>query len=61
MSSTSPRDGFEVYAGDDSLLQGLLRIGGAGLHHRRRQRQQHRRRQVVAHWQDAEGEAAQRR
>ena len=24
------RDGFEVYAGDDTLLLPLLRIGGAG-------------------------------
>jgi 4-hydroxy-tetrahydrodipicolinate synthase len=53
------RDGFEVYAGDDSLLQGLLRIGGAGCITAAANVNSSVAARVVAHWQDAEGESAQ--
>jgi 4-hydroxy-tetrahydrodipicolinate synthase len=54
------RHGFEVYAGDDSLLQGLLRIGGAGCITAAANVNSTIGASVVAHWQDAEGEAAQK-
>jgi 4-hydroxy-tetrahydrodipicolinate synthase len=53
------RDGFEVYAGDDSLLNSLLRIGGAGCITAAANMTSSIAARVVAHWQDAEGEAAQ--
>ena len=54
------RHGFEVYAGDDSLLHGLLRLGGAGCITAAANVNSTIGARVVAHWQDAEGEAAQR-
>jgi len=54
------RHGFEVYAGDDSLVQGLLRIGGAGCITAAANVGSSLSARVVAHWQGAEGEAAQR-
>jgi 4-hydroxy-tetrahydrodipicolinate synthase len=53
------RDGFEVYAGDDSLLQSLLRIGGAGCITAAANVNSSIAARVAAHWQDAEGETAQ--
>jgi 4-hydroxy-tetrahydrodipicolinate synthase len=54
------RHGFEVYAGDDSLLQSLLRLGGAGCITAAANVNSTIGARVVAHWQDAEGEAAQK-
>jgi 4-hydroxy-tetrahydrodipicolinate synthase len=54
------RHGFEVYAGDDSLLQGLLRIGGAGCITAAANVNSSIAARVAAHWQDAEGDAAQK-
>jgi 4-hydroxy-tetrahydrodipicolinate synthase len=54
------RDGFEVYAGDDSLLHGLLRIGGAGCITAAANVNSSIGARVVAHWQDAQAEDAQR-
>ncbi len=53
------RHGFEVYAGDDSLLHRLLQIGGAGCITAAANVNSSYGARVVAHWQDAEGEAAQ--
>jgi 4-hydroxy-tetrahydrodipicolinate synthase len=53
------RHGFEVYAGDDSLLLALLRIGGAGCITAAANLNSSIGARVVAHWQDAQGEAAQ--
>ena len=51
--------GFEVYAGDDSLLHGLLRIGGAGCITAAANVGSAVSAEVVANWQTEKGEAAQ--
>jgi len=53
------RDGFEVYAGDDSLLRALLRIGGAGCITAAANVGCAYSAQVVGHWDSEQGEAAQ--
>jgi len=61
MAKEFARDGFEVYAGDDALLQDLMKVGGAGCITAASNVSCALNQEVFSNWGNATGDAAQAR